>query len=258
MPNFPYSISIGEHRILWHTLAEMLGMFVGFRFYLYLRKKQGDVLPAQNRLIVLIAAILGALAGSRIVGALEDIDQLLQAKSIWLYIFSNKSIAGGLLGGLFAVEFVKYCIGEKRKSGDLFVFPLLLAMVIGRLGCFSMGIHEATFGKATPSIFGMDLGDHVLRHPVMLYEVFFLLCLWIILRLLQKYCPLKPGALFQMFMIAYLLFRFFVEFLKPNKIYFLHLGTIQIACMVGCCYYGLYFLTRSRRSQISVANRKAD
>jgi hypothetical protein len=48
-------------------------------------------------------------------------------------------------------------------------------------------------------------------------------------------------------MLSYLLFRFFVEMLKPNPIYFLHLGTIQIACVLGLVYYScLSFLKKNK------------
>jgi phosphatidylglycerol:prolipoprotein diacylglycerol transferase len=243
---FPFYISLGDQKLLLHTITEFAGMFIGFRYYIYLRKKEGDTISTHNRLMILIGAIFGALVGSRLVGGLEDIAQLKMAENSWLYFFNNKSIVGGLLGGLFGVELIKYAIGEKQKSGDLFVFPLLLAMVIGRLGCFSMGIYEQTFGIETTSIFGINLGDGVMRHPVMLYEIGYLI-LWGMLGFwVNKKMILEKGQRFQLFMISYLLFRFFIEFLKPNKIYFLHLGTIQIACVFGCIYYGLYFALKKK------------
>lgn len=234
---FPFSFQIAGHTFLLHTVAEFVGIFVGFRFFLFLRKKKGDAIQQSNRIYIIIAALFGAVLGSRLVGGLEDISQLKMADNVWLYFFYNKSIAGGLLGGLFAVELVKYFLKEKNKSGDLFVFPLLLAMLIGRIGCFSMGVYEETYGIETTSIFGMNLGDGVLRHPVMLYELLFLLVLWIFLFWLKSKWTLKSGMLFQYYMISYLVFRFFVEMLKPNQLYFLHLGTIQIACLLGLVYY---------------------
>jgi phosphatidylglycerol:prolipoprotein diacylglycerol transferase len=243
---FPFYISLGDQKLLLHTITEFAGMFIGFRYYIYLRKKEGDTISTHNRLMILIGAIFGALVGSRLVGGLEDIAQLKMAENSWLYFFNNKSIVGGLLGGLFGVELIKYAIGEKQKSGDLFVFPLLLAMVIGRLGCFSMGIYEQTFGIETTSIFGINLGDGVMRHPVMLYEIGYLIFWGMLGFWVKKKLILDKGQLFQFFMISYLLFRFFIEFLKPNKIYFLHLGTIQIACVFGCIYYGMYFALKKK------------
>jgi phosphatidylglycerol:prolipoprotein diacylglycerol transferase len=57
-----------------------------------------------------------------------------------------KTVAGGSLGGLFGVEVVKNIIGEKQKSGDLFTYPIILALIIGRIGCFTTAIYEQTYG----------------------------------------------------------------------------------------------------------------
>ena len=54
---------------------------------------------------------------------------------------------GGLFGGLLGVELAKKIIGEKQSSGDLFVFPIILGIFIGRIGCFLSGINEFTYGK---------------------------------------------------------------------------------------------------------------
>ena len=237
MSLFPVTISIGDFNILLHTVLEFVGIFIGVQYFIFLRKKQGDAIDSNNRLIIMTAAIFGAVFGSRLVGCFEDIHQLFHAKNILLYIAENKSIVGGLLGALWAVEIVKICIKEKKKSGDLFVFPLILAMIIGRIGCFSMGVYETTFGIETSSFLGLNLGDGIERHPVMLYEILFLITLWIGLYFFKRKRTLQEGSLFQYFMISYLFFRFFIEILKPNNNYFLHLGTIQIACLLGLIYY---------------------
>jgi phosphatidylglycerol:prolipoprotein diacylglycerol transferase len=67
---------------------------------------------------------------------------------------------------------------------------MILALFIGRLGCFAMGIYEDTYGVETTFFTVMNLGDGLLRHPVTLYEIAFLLILWIGLIQLGKKCPL--------------------------------------------------------------------
>jgi prolipoprotein diacylglyceryltransferase len=61
----------------------------------------------------------------------------------------------------------------------------MLAMIIGRIGCFLTGIYEETYGIPTDSVFGMHLGDQYLRHPVALYEIVFVV-LWMVLKYIQK------------------------------------------------------------------------
>ena len=100
---------------------------------------------------------------------------------------------GGLFGGLLGVEIAKKIIGEKRSSGDLFAFPIILGIFIGRIGCFLSGTNEFTYGIETTSIFGMDLGDGMLRHPLAFYELVFLVLLVIALKQIQKKKILKKN-----------------------------------------------------------------
>ena len=173
-----------------------MGIFIAFRYYLYLKRKAGDDIPSENRTWIIIAATLGAVLGARVLGALENIPEWAASTHKLQYFWGNKTLVGGLLGGLFSVEGVKVLIKEKRRSGDLFVFPLLLGMIIGRLGCFSAGIEEETYGLPSRLPWAMDLGDGILRHPVTLYEIIFLLLLWIVLAILKSRAQLCIGCSF--------------------------------------------------------------
>ena len=157
-------------------MLETIGFIAGYRYFVFLRKKQGDIIENENRIWILIGATFGALLGSRLIGGLENPVEMFASKNILAYFYENKTIVGGLLGGLFGVELVKKIIGERQKSGDLFTYPIILGMMIGRIGCFSMGIYEETYGTITSLPWGMNLGDGVLRHPVALYEIIFLGC----------------------------------------------------------------------------------
>ncbi len=225
-----------------HAITETLGIFIGFRYFMWLRKKQTDIIETSNRIWILIAAIFGAVLGSRLIGGLEDIDALQKANNKLLYFYQNKTVLGGFIFGIWTVELVKPVIGEKKASGDLFVYPLILALIVGRIGCFSMGIYEQTYGTISSLSWAMDLGDGLLRHPVSLYEIVFLVFFWIGLKLLQKKYILVNGARFKLMMMAYILFRFLLDFIKPHYTFSIGLSTIQITCVVGLMYYGRYIL----------------
>ena len=235
--HFPVEISFGNNKITLHAITEIAAFFIGYRYFSFLRKKQGDAIKSENRLWILIGAIFGALVGSRLVGALENPQALLTAENIWLYIYSNKTVLGGFLGGLFGVELIKKIIREKRNSGDLFTYPIILALIIGRIGCFSMGVYEETYGKVTTFFTGMNLGDGLLRHPISLYEMVFLVLLWIGLIQVENKYTLAEGARFKVFMIAYCVYRFLQEFIKPSYPVLAGLSTIQITAIIGLLYY---------------------
>jgi phosphatidylglycerol---prolipoprotein diacylglyceryl transferase len=247
MLHFPITFNFGGQQFSLHGIFEFLAFFVAFRYYLLLRRKSRDAISSNNRVWIIIGAIFGSIVGSRLIGGLEDINQLQIADSKLLYFYLNKTVLGGFLGGLFGVELVKKIIKEKNSSGDLFTYPMILGLIIGRLGCFSMGVFEETYGTVTHFITGMDLGDHQLRHPVVLYEIFFLIALWIGLVQYEKRKKLPNGERFKIFMVAYMGFRFLLDFIKPHYTWSIGLSTIQITAIVGIGYYlWIYFLNRKR------------
>jgi prolipoprotein diacylglyceryltransferase len=202
----------------------------------YLRRKSTDTISSNHRLTIILGAALGALIGSRLMGFLENpLVNFTQENLIQL--LNTKTIMGGLFGGLLGVEFAKKRIGETQSSGDLFTFPIILGIFIGRIGCFLSGVNEFTYGKETTFFTGMDLGDGVLRHPTSLYELVFLIILFFGLKHIKNKRTLKNGELFKWFMILYFGFRFFIEFLKPNVFYVFRLSSIQILCIICLLYY---------------------
>lgn len=218
-----------------HLILEYLAFFIAFRYYVILRKNTEDIISSNNRLSIILGAVFGAFLGSRIIGSLEN--PLLLTELSWIAIMNTKTIMGGLFGGLLGVELAKKIIGEKHSSGDLFTFPIIVGIFIGRIGCFLSGIHEFTYGKPTLFITGMDLGDGVLRHPTSLYELIFLFILFLTLKVLNKSNRLPYGMTFQWFMISYFMFRFLIEFIKPNEFLILGLSTIQYLCILCVVYY---------------------
>lgn len=240
--SFPIEITIRSVRIPLHLIFEVLAFFVGFRYYTYLKKKEGDIISADNRLWIIIGAVFGALIGSRLIGGLENPAQMLRAKNVFWYFYMNKTVLGGFLGGLLGVELIKKLIGETKASGDLFTYPLILGLIIGRIGCFSMGVYEETYGSPTNIFLGMDLGDGKLRHPVALYEIIFLIILWLLLFFIESIVKLQNGAKFKLFLFSYFVFRFCCDFIKPEPVVLFGLTTIQLTSLLGMAWYYNYIL----------------
>ena len=235
--NFPLNIKVFDKEISTHLLTEILGIFIGLRYYSYQRRNNTDLISDINRLKIFAAVCVGALIGSRLVGVLENPIEFMNSQNKFVYIFSNKTIIGGLLGALISVEIVKKMIGVTVSSGDMMVYPIVLALIIGRVGCFCEGLADGTIGKATSLFTGINFGDNVYRHPLPLYEITFLIVLWITLIVINKRYTLANGALFKLFLINYLLFRFLIEFLKDNAFTMLSLSVLQITCVLGLVYY---------------------
>jgi len=234
--DFPVTFHIFGKTILAHPLFEAVGMFLGMRYYFYLKRKSTEKLSFNTSAAVLIGATAGALIGSKLIGNLENPYALFENFSIRKF-WSNNTIVGGLAFGLLGVEMAKKIVHHKESTGDLIVFPLIFAMIIGRIGCFLTGIDEETYGIPTDSVFGMHLGDQYLRHPVALYEIAFLIVLWLGLKYIQNLKKYPSGFIFQMFMLSYFTFRFFLDFIKPRIGIIGNLGMIQIVCICVIIYY---------------------
>ena len=219
-----------------HFLFDILAYYIGFRYYIYLRNKKGDFIDSQTRWSLIIGAIIGAFIFSRLIAALEEPSLFLNPR-LFIYYLQGQTIVGGLLGGILGIEITKKVIKEKRSTGDVYVYPLILGIVIGRIGCFLTGVSDRTVGIASNLPWAFDQGDGIPRHPTSLYEIIFLLLLWFILLKVQKRYVLKNGSTFKIFILSYLLFRFLIEFIKPITPLVFGLSSIQLACLIGIVYY---------------------
>ena len=95
------------------------------------------------------------------------------------------------------------------------MLPLMLAIAIGRVGCFLTGLSDHTYGVATRLPWGVDFGDGVLRHPTQLYEAF---AEFVIFGLLWQRAGWKlgPGAQIGFYLVMYSTVRFGVEFVRSH------------------------------------------
>lgn len=231
---FPVRFELFGELYHWHYIFELLAFFVGVRLYYFLKKGIKDPISDENRLWIMLGAMLGALIGSRLIAILEDPEHLGQISFVTLY--QSKTIVGGLLGGLFGVELTKKIIGVNIASGDIYVVPIIVALFIGRIGCFSMGIDEPVFGRETSFFMGMDLGDGLKRHPVALYEMMYMVLLFFLFIRIRKK-ELVNGDRFKLFMVLYFLYRFGIEFIKPYQPLFLNLSSIHWSALFIFLYY---------------------
>lgn len=242
--HFPVTLPIGKSGIPAHFICETLAYFAGYKYYVYLRSHTTDKISTEHRLIIFIGAGLGALIGSHLVGILEKPADLVHFSL--LYVMGNKTIVGGMLGGLIGVELTKKRLGVTASSGDLMVYPLILAMIIGRMGCFLAGLDDGTYGIPSNLPWAINFGDGVRRHPSNLYEILFWILLWFGLKLLERKYNLLDGARFKIFLASYLVFRFAVEFIKPDYFFPFGLSVIQLVCIAGILYYYKVFAHPSK------------
>lgn len=229
---FPINPIFFDVEVNTHLITEIAAFFLGFRFYVIKKKKTKDPFTGEQRLIILIAAAIGALIFSRLIGALENPKEWYNHSHPWLYLYGTKTVVGGFLGGWLFVEIAKFFMKLKASSGDIMVYPILFALFIGRIGCFSQGIHEMTYGYPTKFMTGMNLGDGILRHPLALYEMVILVLIAVFIYYGNKKNIFKEGMQFKTMMLLYLLYRFFAEWMKPHYSIAFDLTIIQIVIII--------------------------
>ncbi|HZQ98409.1 MAG TPA: prolipoprotein diacylglyceryl transferase family protein [Chloroflexota bacterium] len=215
-----------------HPVFEGLGYLAAAQAFRWLRARRGDVLDEDARGWLIVAAVVGGAIGSKLLYWASDPAATVLDGSL-AAVMGGKSVVGGLVGALGAVELAKRRLGIARATGDLFAMPCALGIAVGRIGCFLTGLSDHTHGLPTTLPWGVDFGDGLPRHPTQLYEVAFLLGLSAVL---YRWRPAREGDTFKLFLACYAAFRIWLELLKPG-IFFGPLNAVQWVCLAVLVYY---------------------
>jgi phosphatidylglycerol---prolipoprotein diacylglyceryl transferase len=222
-----------------HQIFEVLGIFVGFYWYRWQIKSSENIqLFSSSRFWILIGCLIGAGIGNKLVFWFTH-------ANLWSHLIINpwiilqgQSMVGGLIGGWIGIEIVKKIIRHSQSTGDLMVVPIGIGLIIGRIGCFFAGLEDETYGVATQLPWGVDFGDGVSRHPTQIYEILFVLFFLLFIKNYKKRIKSIAGLQFNLFFMAYLLWRFLVDFIKPVPYaYEFGWSGIQWVCIVTSLIY---------------------
>lgn len=220
---FPVISDLPGNPAITHGLFVLLGLSVGYWVFHREVKKAN---AWDDRFIYMIVGIaVGGALGERIgsvAGAVASsgVDSVADA-----WINGGRSILGGLAGAYIGAILGKRASGYPGRTGDYFAPAIALGLAVGRIGCFLTEAPGrptgATWGITTPPA-SLDLlpgcpgcAAGVPMHPSMLYEIVFLLVAYIVI---QRYKGriTAPGETLVLFLAAYALFRFGVEFTRAN------------------------------------------
>lgn len=181
-------------------------------------------LTRSQRLGIALGAFCGAMIGAKLPFVLSDWEGLKSGRA---WFDGGKTIVLGLVGGYFGVELAKWSLRIKVKTGDSFAVPVPAAVAVGRLSCFVGG---CCYGKPTALPWGVDFGDGLRRHPTQLYEAAFHASMAALLAWMRSR-GLFRGQLIKLYILAYLIYRFLTEFLRPEPAIFAGLTGYQWAAV---------------------------
>ena len=203
------------------------------------RQKRLDLTRSQ-RTAVGVAAFLGSMIGSKIpfLGQ-QGLSALLDGTA---WFADGKTILGGIAGGYAAVEIAKWIFGIRARTGDSFALPIAVAVGVGRIGCFIAG---CCYGQVTAVPWGVAFptahdAPGILRHPTQLYEVTFHFVATMVLIVMDRKRWLVVNQL-KAYLIAYLVYRFLSEWLRPESRLLLNLTIYQfVSVMLIAVLIGLW------------------
>lgn len=231
----PYLFAIGSYQVPTHGFFVLLGSAVATLIFLY---------EAQRRRL-LDDRLLGVMLGTLLCGALAA-----KLSTLWVYVevspapsllgavlAGGKSILGGLAGAYLGALLFKRLLGYHERTGDLFAPAIALGMAIGRVGC----LLTEQIGTPTSLPWGIsvsrELAAHipncpacasgVRMHPSFAYEIFFHLLMFMLIWHLRPRMYVK-GELLKIYLLAYAVFRFGVEFVRGNQVVWQGLTRSQI------------------------------
>ena len=227
--------------VLTDIVAWLVALAVGYGVWTW-RLKDVDMHAATRwSRPYLLALATGAIVGAFVVGT----------ANLWLSARPGvaRSVAGGLLGAIAAVEIMKSAYGVRGSTGLYYAAPLAAGIGIGRIGCFFAGLPDFTYGIASSADWAYDFGDGVRRHPVQLYEAAAMatfMSVYLSALALRWRPAMELG--FYAFIAWYGVERFVLEFYKPYGTIVGPLNTFHFVCAILTAY-GLTMLYRQRRAR---------
>ncbi|MEW9531891.1 prolipoprotein diacylglyceryl transferase [Microbispora sp. NPDC049125] len=213
-----------------HSLFVGLGVILASVVFVLEARRRGAL--REESLVAVTGALVGGAIGMRLSGWAEHLDLTLNPSLLDAWMFGSRSILGGLTGAYAGVLIAKRLIGYKERTGDLFAPAVALGMAVGRIGCFlteapgrpttlPWGVHApATVPECPGCLTGQAM------HPSFLYEIVFQLAAFAALVWARGRVG-RPGELFTLYVAAYAMFRFLVEFARANETVWLDLTRPQ-------------------------------
>lgn len=248
-----------------YGLISLLGVLAAGGVLFVLSKKKG--LDLYDLIFTAMIGGAGVFVGAHLLYALTRTGDIVSAFSYYdgyenkwdfakyvLSLTGGMVFYGGLYGGLLAgFLFVRKKKYPTKEFSDVFAVIIPLFHSFGRVGCFFAGCCygvEWEYG-ISGRVVSADVTEQIPRFPVQLLEAFCLLALFSILLLLFLKGK-AAGRLMAVYLSAYAVLRFCLEFLRGDEIrgQFLWFSTSQWISLATLAGVILYFFIRRRKNKV--------
>ncbi|HJT11439.1 MAG TPA: prolipoprotein diacylglyceryl transferase family protein [Dongiaceae bacterium] len=226
--------------LLTDLFAAICAALSGWVFYRYGLKPEGYTASAQRELGYWATLSFAALLGAFWFGTLN-----LHLGGI---AGIGRSAFGAIFGGIAGVELWKAFKRRSGSTGVVYVVPLSVGMILGRIGCQFAGLEDMTYGAPTALPWAWDFGDGIGRHPSPLYESLAMAVFLAGFLIWFRRAPQAVAAIgFYVFIAYYAAQRFLIEFTKPYGELVAGLDLFQIGALL-LFGYALTMIMRRRGS----------
>jgi phosphatidylglycerol:prolipoprotein diacylglycerol transferase len=248
----PVALRLGPLSVRWYGLAYLACFLFAWWLLTRFNRRWGLGLDADAESFVMLAAVLGVVAGGRLgyvlfYGAGAYWQEPLRILQIW---DGGLSFHGGLAGILLAGVFVSRRLGIPFLAlCDIGAIAAPLGFGLGRLANF---VNGELWGRVATVPWAMVFpsGGPLPRHPSQLYEALLEGAVLLVVMLVLSRRTRPPGELLGWLLTLYGGFRIFAElFREPDvQIGFLAGGiTMGQLLSVPMIVWGVWLLVRARR-----------
>lgn len=207
----PVFIEIFGRPIYWYGVLTAAGFLAAVVHWSMLARRHGRDPAIGSELGIWI--MVGGILGARVAFVLANLPAYLEAPMDIIRIDKGGLIYyGGFIGASLAVILMAHLRKERLWDfADFVVTAVPLGHAVGRVGCFLNG---CCYGTACDLPWAVSF-DSVARHPTQLYETAFNLLLYGLLLWIYPRRK-RAGAVFALYMQAYGLGRFIIEFVRGD------------------------------------------
>lgn len=250
----PVIFEIAGLEFRWYSLAIMVGIFIGVWFANREFRRKG--LDETNYGNIAIIAVASGILGARLFHVMDRAGHYLSNPTQILNFQSGGlAIYGAVVGGFIGVVVGCKIYGVPVLPAIDAVAPgLLLAQAVGRFGCI---VNGDAWGAQTDAPFAFIYTNpdsfipnrllNVPTHPYPVYDMVMNLIIFGVVMTLRKR-NLPHGALFALFVALYAFGRFFISFVREERVWFWGLQEAQVISIAGVVIGALSLAYLLRRS----------
>lgn len=231
----PIAFSVFGFSIAWYGLSWSLAIILGYFVLMFIFKREHKNL---DKLVLFIQYIfIFSFTGARLFEMVFYQTELFFKEPISFFYFRNGGLAshGAMLGTVLAI----WLFTKRNKDFtytwliDRSIIVATLQGAVVRLGNFMNSELYGTVTEVPWAVKFLQI-DNYYRHPVQLYEAFWLFfCFALFMFIYLKTPKLKPWFLTGLFFVVVLSGRVVLEFFKDDEVFYGIFIKSQVISMVG-------------------------